>query len=178
MAGPGPYAVRSSAAAEDLPGASYAGMYESYLDVPGGDLPSAIIGCFGSADAAAGVAFTANPLTGARDDTVISAVKGLGESLVGGWERGVVGAEWTGQPQEWCCCRAARFCTDEAKRDGGRRLGRQRRPALRLPAGRGVGDGLFRAGPGPAGASDDSRFGTGGVAGPGKGRLAPELPAR
>ncbi|WP_461190280.1 PEP/pyruvate-binding domain-containing protein [Arthrobacter sp. Z4-13] len=31
-AGPGPYGVRSSAAAEDLPGASYAGMYESYLD--------------------------------------------------------------------------------------------------------------------------------------------------
>ncbi|WP_461171489.1 PEP-utilizing enzyme [Arthrobacter sp. Z1-9] len=136
-AGPGPYAVRSSAAAEDLPGASYAGMYESYLDVPGEDLPSAVIRCFGSADtrrvrmyqeslpptaapcaepnagarneartnhgqmavlvqqmvdaAAAGVAFTANPLTGARDETVISAVKGLGENLVGGSARG---EEW------------------------------------------------------------------------------------
>ncbi len=141
MAGRGPYAVRSSAAAEDLPGASYAGMYESYLGVPAGDLPSAIIRCFISANAArvrayqeshplqpadhprtgpsadpdagngtpngvgtmavlvqqmvdaaaAGVAFTANPLTGARDETVISAVKGLGESLVGGSERG---EEW------------------------------------------------------------------------------------
>lgn len=50
-AGPGPYAVRSSAAAEDLPGASYAGMYESYMNVPAEDLPSAVIRCFGSADA-------------------------------------------------------------------------------------------------------------------------------
>ncbi|WP_458781971.1 PEP/pyruvate-binding domain-containing protein [Arthrobacter sp. D3-16] len=138
-AGPGPYAVRSSAAAEDLPGASYAGMYESYLDVPVEDLPPAVIRCFGSAGAgrvrtyqeslppvaappaganarpgagnedrtgagqmavlvqqmvdatAAGVAFTAHPLTGARDETVISAVKGLGENLVGGSERG---EEW------------------------------------------------------------------------------------
>ncbi|MFF1251672.1 PEP/pyruvate-binding domain-containing protein [Pseudarthrobacter sp. NPDC058329] len=140
-AGPGPYAVRSSAAAEDLPGASYAGMYESYLDVPGADLASAITRCFASANAgrvrtyrdslrpqpaggpgagehvvpdtrdgapsdvgnmavlvqqmvdaaAAGVAFTANPLTGARDETVISAVRGLGQSLVGGSEHG---EEW------------------------------------------------------------------------------------
>ncbi|MGF9647309.1 PEP/pyruvate-binding domain-containing protein [Pseudarthrobacter oxydans] len=138
-AGPGPYAVRSSAAAEDLPDASYAGMYESYLDVPVEDLPSAVIRCFESAQAsrvrtyqewlppaaappggpnadpaagdeeptgagqmavlvqqmvdaaAAGVAFTAHPLTGARDETVISAVKGLGENLVGGSERG---EEW------------------------------------------------------------------------------------
>ncbi len=234
MAGPGPYAVRSSAVAEDLPGASYAGMYESYLDVPGGDLPSAIIRCFGSADAgrvrayqeslrlrpadhanvvlnadpdalpdagdaapagvgtmavlvqqmvdavAAGVAFTANPLTGAPGrygDLRCEGARGKSGGRVGA-RRGVVGAEWTGQPQEWCCCRAARICADEAKRDGGRRLGGQRRPALRLPAGRGVGGRPFRACPGPAGASDDSRSGTGGVAGPGKGRLASELPAR
>lgn len=132
-AGPGPYAVRSSAAAEDLPGASYAGMYESYLSVEGGDLAAAIVRCFESADAArvrayrdslpgqagsgrdngpvaparaghmavlvqqmvdpaaAGVAFTANPLSGARGETVVSAVKGLGENLVGGFENG---EEW------------------------------------------------------------------------------------
>ncbi|MDQ0690837.1 PEP/pyruvate-binding domain-containing protein [Arthrobacter sp. W4I7] len=125
-AGPGPYAVRSSAAAEDLPGASYAGMYDSYLGVDADGLASAVTRCFESAEsdrvlayqeshenndagkmpgtggmavlvqqmvdaAAAGVAFTANPLTGARDETVVSAVVGLGENLVGGSESG---EEW------------------------------------------------------------------------------------
>ncbi|MHC6592641.1 PEP/pyruvate-binding domain-containing protein [Arthrobacter sp. C152] len=119
--GPGPYAVRSSAAAEDLPGASYAGIYESYLGVAAEDLPAMVARCFESArtrrvaayeaarghqdrlpapgaaagtsamavlvqqmvdPAAAGVAFTANPMTGARDETVVSAVAGLGENLV------------------------------------------------------------------------------------------------
>jgi phosphoenolpyruvate synthase/pyruvate phosphate dikinase len=121
--GPGPFAVRSSAAAEDRPGASFAGMYESYLNVAPDDLAAAVRRCFASAGAdrvrayqdsvrpdgqsresgdsgaagegggsraamavlvqqmvdpaAAGVAFTANPLTGARDETVISAVPGL-----------------------------------------------------------------------------------------------------
>lgn len=137
-AGPGPFAVRSSAAAEDLPDASFAGMYESYLRVEFEDLPAAVERCFGSAitdrvrayeasvaaresteptgDAdpsgpaappgqamavlvqqmvepvAAGVAFTANPLTGARDEIVISAVPGLGEKLVSGVS---TGEEWT-----------------------------------------------------------------------------------
>ncbi|UZX03524.1 hypothetical protein F8G81_13540 [Arthrobacter sp. CDRTa11] len=130
--GPGPFAVRSSAVAEDLPGASFAGMYESYLRVPAGGLEDAVSRCFASAEAgrvrayqtavpsgsrdntaatgmavlvqqmvdpaAAGVAFTANPLTGARDETVISAVPGLAEGLVSGVE---TGEEWTvraGQP--------------------------------------------------------------------------------
>jgi phosphoenolpyruvate synthase/pyruvate phosphate dikinase len=48
-AGPGPYAVRSSAAAEDLPGASYAGMYESYLGVDAAGLALAVDRCFESA---------------------------------------------------------------------------------------------------------------------------------
>ena len=41
---------------------------------------------------AAGVAFTAHPVTGARDQIVITAVAGVGESLVSG-ER--AGEEWT-----------------------------------------------------------------------------------
>lgn len=49
--------------------------------------------------AAAGVAFTANPLTGARDETVISAVPGLAEKLVSGV---ATGEEWvarSGRPR-------------------------------------------------------------------------------
>src|SRR3712207_4580798 len=111
--GPGPFAVRSSSAAEDLAGASYAGLYETYLNVPLEDVPTAVEKCFRAADAdrirsyrerlaegsarasmavliqpmvpadAAGVAFTTNPVTGA-DETVVAAVTGLGERLVTG----------------------------------------------------------------------------------------------
>jgi phosphohistidine swiveling domain-containing protein len=48
---------------------------------------------------AAGVAFTANPLTGARDETIISAVPGLAETLVSGV---ATGEEWvarSGRPR-------------------------------------------------------------------------------
>jgi phosphohistidine swiveling domain-containing protein len=118
----GPFAVRSSGAAEDLAGASFAGQYETVLDVSGEDLPKVVRGVFGSAGTgrvaayraamareagpgagmgvlvqsmvaagAAGVAFTADPVTGHRDVAVVSAVRGLGESLVGGE---AVGDEW------------------------------------------------------------------------------------
>jgi hypothetical protein len=108
-------AVRSSATAEDLPGASFAGQQDSFLDVRGPDaLVAAVRDCWASlwtgravayraqrgidpgsvslavvvqemVDAdAAGVMFTANPATGRRDETVVSAAWGLGESVVGG----------------------------------------------------------------------------------------------
>ena len=103
-------AVRSSAVAEDLAGASFAGMYESYLDVPPDKVPEAVRRCRQSADTArvaayrtgdaeagvavlvqamvaaeaSGVAFTADPMTGDRDVVVITAVTGLAETLVSG----------------------------------------------------------------------------------------------
>jgi rifampicin phosphotransferase len=118
--GVGRFAVRSSGAAEDLPDASYAGLYETYLNVTADGLGQAVRRCFGAATAervsayhrrhsggpagmavlvqpmldpvAAGVAFTAHPVTGDRDQTVVTAVAGLGERLVSGE---AVGEEWT-----------------------------------------------------------------------------------
>jgi pyruvate,water dikinase len=61
---------------------------------------------------AAGVAFTANPLTGARDEVIVSAVLGLGERLVSG----------ESDPDEWVvradgveCRRAPEDALDEAQ---------------------------------------------------------------
>ncbi|MCS7484108.1 PEP/pyruvate-binding domain-containing protein [Umezawaea endophytica] len=107
-------AVRSSAVEEDLPGVSYAGQYETVLDVTGtGDLIAAVRTCWASAFSdrvatyqgtralgagrrigvliqhmvpaeAAGVAFSANPVTGDRNEVLVSAVRGLGDRLVSG----------------------------------------------------------------------------------------------
>ena len=109
--GPGPVAVRSSAVAEDLADASYAGLYDSVLDVNGVDaVASAIESVARSADndrvasyeaahrdatvavlvqtmvpaECAGVAFTAHPVTGDRDEVVVAVVDGLGDRLVSG----------------------------------------------------------------------------------------------
>jgi rifampicin phosphotransferase len=121
------FAVRSSASAEDLAGASFAGQYETVLDAGLEELPDAVRRVVNSAASArvaayrqahpqagptaaaagdpsgsgmavlvqvmvaaeaAGVAFTANPLTGDRDEVVISAVRGLGERLVAGQATG------------------------------------------------------------------------------------------
>jgi rifampicin phosphotransferase len=107
-------AVRSSATAEDLAEASFAGQQDTYLNVRGSALRGAVRDCWASlwtaramayrarqgidpdqvslavvvqamvpADAA-GVMFTANPANGRRDQTVVSAAWGLGESVVGG----------------------------------------------------------------------------------------------
>jgi phosphohistidine swiveling domain-containing protein len=112
---PGPVAVRSSSAAEDLEGASFAGRYVSVLGVEAlDDVLAAIRDVLRSATAAgpgsyrehraidssdpamavlvqrlvpaemAGVAFTADPLTGDRDVVLVSAVRGLGDRLVSG----------------------------------------------------------------------------------------------
>ena len=89
--GIGPFAVRSSGIAEDGAGQSYAGMYESVLDVAADDLPAATDRCLASlrsaraaeyepagdgrmaviiqrmvAPTAAGVALTADPINGDR----------------------------------------------------------------------------------------------------------------
>jgi len=112
--GGGPVAVRSSAVAEDLADASFAGQYETYLNLHGSNaIRKAIADCRTSAastrvasyrasraegargeiavlvqrmvDAeSAGVAFTANPVTGDRSEVLVSAVRGLGERLVSG----------------------------------------------------------------------------------------------
>jgi phosphohistidine swiveling domain-containing protein len=112
--GGGQLAVRSSAVAEDLADASFAGQYETFLNVQGLEqLRKAIGDCRKSASSArvasyranraeaapveiavlvqrmvsaesAGVAFTANPVTGDRSEVSISAVRGLGERLVSG----------------------------------------------------------------------------------------------
>ena len=111
--GDGPVAVRSSGVAEDLQDASFAGQYETILNVRSpAELAAAVRRCWASAfnehliayrqrqgigaspmailvqkmvpAEAAGVAFTANPVSGARDEVVVNAVRGLGERLVSG----------------------------------------------------------------------------------------------
>ncbi|MEJ2732771.1 MAG: PEP/pyruvate-binding domain-containing protein [Anaerolineae bacterium] len=108
-------AVRSSATAEDLPEASFAGQQDTFLNVQGyAALLEAVKGCWASlwtaraigyrarhgigvnglslavvvqllvSAEAAGIMFTANPINGRRDQAVISAAWGLGESVVGG----------------------------------------------------------------------------------------------
>ena len=49
--GVGRFAVRSSGAAEDLPDASYAGLYETYLNVTADGLGQAVRRCFAAATA-------------------------------------------------------------------------------------------------------------------------------
>lgn len=125
-----PVAVRSTGIAEDLADSSFAGQYDTVLDVHGVDaMVSAVRTCWASAfsarvagyrklnaaapeshemavliqrlvDAdAAGVAFSANPVTGNRQEAVVSAVTGLGDKLVSG----------EATPEEWT------FAADEVR---------------------------------------------------------------
>ena len=108
-------AVRSSATAEDLPDASFAGQQETYLNVRGLEkLKARILDCYASLwggravvyrqkqgygqsgialavvvqemveSETAGVIFTADPVSGNRDEMQINASYGLGESVVSG----------------------------------------------------------------------------------------------
>jgi pyruvate,water dikinase len=108
-----PVAVRSSARGEDGAEESFAGQYETVLNVEGFDaLLDAINRCVSSVDSqrareyqgpdraaeavmnvvvqrmvnarAAGVVFTADPVSARRDLLIIDAVEGLGEALVSG----------------------------------------------------------------------------------------------
>jgi phosphoenolpyruvate synthase/pyruvate phosphate dikinase len=107
--------VRSSATAEDLADASFAGQLDTFLNVEGDEeLIAAIEKCWASLDSeravayrkthamegdavgmavvvqrmvdprAAGVIFTANPITGTRSEIVIDALPGLGTGVVDG----------------------------------------------------------------------------------------------
>jgi pyruvate,water dikinase len=137
-----PLAVRSSALAEDLPDASFAGQYESILDVRGFDaFVAAVRRCWASAFServaaykqgraasaaggiavlcqrlipadAAGVAFTANPMTGARGETLVSAVRGLAERLVSGRSSA---DEWVVADGQAVCRRAPEEAIDAAQ---------------------------------------------------------------
>jgi rifampicin phosphotransferase len=124
-----PVAVRSSATAEDLEDASFAGQQDTYLNVRGAAaLLDAVRECWASlwteravayrarqgidpaelalavvvqrmveADAA-GVMFTANPTNGRRDELVLSAAWGLGESVVGALSKPTRNVDAGGSP--------------------------------------------------------------------------------
>jgi phosphohistidine swiveling domain-containing protein len=113
--GAGPVAVRSSGLDEDGSVSSFAGQYESYLNVSGmAAISASVKACWASAYSAraltyrllrglpagivdmgvlvqemvapqrSGVMFTANPVSGDRDELVINAAFGLGEHVVSG----------------------------------------------------------------------------------------------
>lgn len=119
--GDGPVAVRSSGVSEDLAGSSFAGMYDSYLNVSGAaSVLDAVRKCWASGFSArirayhqdfldnppqvavlvqrmvpataAGVSFSVNPVTGRRDEITVSAVSGLGDKLMSGES---TADEWT-----------------------------------------------------------------------------------
>lgn len=107
-------AVRSSAVDEDAAQHSFAGQLESFLNVGAADVPAKVLAVWRSAfgervytyrreqglplpprapavliqrmvqAAVAGVAFSADPVSGRRAVTVVTAVRGLGEQLVAG----------------------------------------------------------------------------------------------
>ena len=104
----GPFAVRSSGVTEDGAERSLAGRYRSILDVDASSVTDAVTSVREFAHqkdgeriavlvqemirpVCAGVAFTADPVTGDRASTIITATSGLGDRLVSGQ---VAGDEW------------------------------------------------------------------------------------
>ena len=124
--GPGPFAVRSSGVEEDGAAAAHAGQFETRLNVAPAGVAEAIAAVWRSgfsdslaayreahglsgapqppavvvqrmvAADVAGVAFTADPVSGDPDRTVISAIAGLGDRLVSGEADGDTYEVWTG----------------------------------------------------------------------------------
>ncbi|MEM9228139.1 MAG: PEP/pyruvate-binding domain-containing protein [Pseudomonadota bacterium] len=115
--GPGPYAVRSSGFGEDGALDSHAGQFDTFLNVPvekvvtrahdvwrsgfseglaayrtlraaGAADPPAVIVQQMIQPVAAGVAFSADPVSGRRDHAVVTATRGLADTLVAGVEDG------------------------------------------------------------------------------------------
>ncbi len=114
LLGPGPKAVRSSAVSEDGHSASFAGQFESYMNLQSfEEIRSAIVKCIDAAGAervrsytgsllseadlrisvvlqnmvdarVAGVVFSVNPVNNRRDKILVNAVAGHGEDLVSG----------------------------------------------------------------------------------------------
>lgn len=139
--GDGPIAVRSSGVAEDLSDASFAGQYETVLGAEGlDDLERAVRRCWASGSSAhlssyrdnlgledaamavfiqvmvdadsAGVAFSANPVSGDRNEVVINAVRGLGDRLVSG---NASPDEWVVSPSESRCDSAPEQAIDDTQ---------------------------------------------------------------
>ncbi|HEX6221320.1 MAG TPA: PEP/pyruvate-binding domain-containing protein, partial [Acidimicrobiia bacterium] len=134
-------AVRSSSPSEDLSDASLAGQYETVLDVRGlEEVEAAVRRCWASVSSpdvtayrethdlneapmavliqrmvdaeAAGVAFSANPRTGARDEVVINAVNGLSDRFVPGEDSP---DEWVVHREKARCEAAPKGAIDEAQ---------------------------------------------------------------
>ena len=138
--GPGPFAVRSSGRAEDGAEHSHAGQFDTELNVPPDRVEQAARAVWASgfgetvatyralktggqaegpavivqrmiAARAAGVAFSADPVSGRRDLVVISAISGLGDRLVSGEENG---EDWTVSEAATCATAPEVLTAEEA----------------------------------------------------------------
>jgi pyruvate,water dikinase len=152
--GPGPFAVRSSGVTEDGADHSFAGIYESVLDVSADELATATERVLSSARAAraegyepgrnghmavlvqrmvapvaAGVALTADPISGDRGTAVVTAVRGTGERLVSGE---AFGDEWVVRGEAPTARRQAEHAIDRHQ------VAAVAREARRIAAARGV----------------------------------------